>query len=53
MKNRKEKRVGIKYLNKRNTVLGLCVLLAYFQRTLNVPYRGATRIVLRVPIFKR
>ena len=33
MKNRKEKRVGIKYSNKRNTVLGLCVLLAYFKHT--------------------
>ena len=36
MKNRKEKRVGIKYLNKRNTVLGMrssSVLPAYFKRT--------------------
>ena len=39
------------HLNKRRSCLS--VLLAYFRRTLNVPYRACSQYSLRVSIFKR
>ena len=39
-----------KHLNKRRSCLS--VLLAYFRRTLNVPYRASSQYSLQVSIFK-
>ena len=47
---KRRKKCGV-HLNKRRSCLS--VLLAYFRRTLNVPYRACSQYSLRVSIFKR
>ena len=47
---KRRKKFGV-HLNKRRSCLS--ILLAYFRRTLNVPYRACSQYSLRVSIFKR